>query len=122
MCIVITIQTHWLSHIERGDLKGLPYNFVILQWYLPLTPLPVSRGAVGGPVDADALAVTAAVSVDADADVHVTVAVIVDADAGVDVTPAVIVDADADADVVTVVVAVDAMLQLIMLSPEQEFV
>ena len=41
--------------------------------------------------------------------------------ADADVTPAVIVDAVAKADVVTVVVTVDAMLQLIMLSKEQEF-
>ena len=107
--------------------------------HLPLTLLPDSRGAVGGPDDADALAVTAAVTVDADADVGVTTVdvsvdvVTVDAvtaavtaavmvDVGADVVPAVIVDADDDADEVTAVVTVDAMLQLIMLSIEQEFI
>lgn len=108
--------------------------------HLPPTLLPDARGAVGGPDDADSIFVTAAVTVDADANVDVTTAdvsvdvVTVDVvaaavtaavrvDVGADVVPAVIVDADDDADEVTVVVTVDAiMLQLIMLSVDQELI
>jgi len=65
LCSVINIlKTNWLAYTERGYLA---YN-------LPPTLLPDARGAVGGPDDADAIFVTAAVTVDADADVDVTTA------------------------------------------------
>lgn len=50
------------------------FLYITIILYVPLTPLPEGRGAVGGPDDEDALAVTAGVSVDDDGDVHVTAA------------------------------------------------
>ena len=115
------------------------FLYITIILYVPLTPLPEGRGAVGGPDDEDALAVKAGVSVDDDdGDVHVTAAdvsvdaVTVDAvtaadvtaavsvDAGTDALLAVVVDADADvdADVVTIVVTVDTMLHLVILAIE----
>ena len=112
------------------------FLYITIILYVPLTPLPEGRGAVGGPDDEDALAVTAGVSVDDDdGDVHVTAAdvsvdaVTVDAvtaavtaavaaavtaavtaavsvDAGADVLLAVVVDAGADVDADVVTIVV----------------
>lgn len=93
------------------------FLYITIILYVPLTPLPEGRGAVGGPDDEDALAVTAGVSVDGE--VHVTAAD-VSVDAGADALLAVVVDADADvdADIVTIVATVDTMLQLVILATE----